>query len=177
MFASFEVKSLPGGFRKFDAESRVADGHYFRSPFTPANAVLRNEGRDMILKAKKQLDQKSSSGHSKNVFLIAHSFDYLTMEFQEPLIGHLLEPLDDIIEGVDSVWILWAPLGHFVVWSVEDRQWTNVLVGCIDPGDVPPDFDEELDVFQQIDLEFLKQTNSPNSSPYGFGLTVADEDN
>lgn len=181
-FADFEVKSLPGEFREFDAEidraveaGQEPDGRGFKVTVTSANAVLRNEGRDMILKAKRQLDEKSQPGHSKNIFLVAHFFDYPTVEFIGPVMAHLLEPLTDV-EGIDSVWVLWAPT-HLVVWSVENQQWTDVLFGGANSGDVAPDHDERFDLFQQIELEFLRQTNNPKGSPYVFGLTAGQDGN
>jgi hypothetical protein len=87
-FADFEVKSLPGKFREFDATidrfleaGGTPDGRKFEVPVTSANTVLRNEGRDMIRKAKEQLDKKTRPGNSKSVFLVAHLFDYMTVEF------------------------------------------------------------------------------------------------
>lgn len=178
-FADFEVKSLPGKFREFDAAldrfleaGGTPDGKEFRVLVTSANTVLRNEERDMIRKAKRQLDKKSRPGHSKNVFLVGHLFDCMTVEFFEApvVMAHLLEPLSDI-EGIDSVWVLWG-FGHLVVWSAEDQQWVNVIFGG-SSDDAAPNHDA---LFQQFEAEFLKQTNNPKGSPYLFDMTTLDED-
>jgi hypothetical protein len=65
------------------------------------------------------------------------------------------------VEDIDSVWILWSPT-HLVVWSTEHQEWTNLMFGG-NPNDVAPSHDELL---QQIELEFLEQTNNPKGSPY-----------
>lgn len=68
--------------------------------------------------------------------------------------AHLLEPLGDI-EGVDSVWVLWAPT-HLVAWSTKHQEWTNLKSVGVTRDDVGPSHDEDLDLLQQIELEFLK---------------------
>ena len=137
---------------------------------TSVNAVLR-EARPTLLKAKRQLDTKERSEHSKNIFLIAHFFDHLTVEcYENKLIAHLLEPLRDL-DGIDSVWFLWAPT-HLVVWSSEHREWTNLIFDAIDPSDATPSHEESIELLQHVELEFLKQTNYPKQSPYVFSLTA-----
>jgi hypothetical protein len=176
-FADFEVKSLPGGFREYDAAidraqkaGKSADGRAFKATVTSVNAVLR-EARPTLLKAKRQLDTKERSEHSKNIFLIAHFFDHLTVEcYENKLIAHLLEPLRDL-DGIDSVWFLWAPT-HLVVWSSEHREWTNLIFDAIDPSDATPSHEESIELLQHVELEFLKQTNYPKQSPYVFSLTA-----
>jgi hypothetical protein len=178
-YADFEVKSLPGGWRKHAAaiDSALAAGSapdqtVFTTVAKSANEVLRNEGRAMIAKAKAQLDKKSHDGHSKHVFLIAHLLDHLIVEaFDGPVIAHTLEPLEDD-SGIDSVWILWAP-SHLVVWSAAERTWTNLIFNGGDLQDV--DFDDEsgLDFLQQIEQHFLEQTSQTGGSPYVFGLVAA----
>jgi hypothetical protein len=174
-FADFEVKSLPGGFREHEAaiDRALKDGrvpHLFEARFTSANIVLRNEGRTMIQEAEEQLAKKSHLGHSRNIFLIAHPFDYPIVEmYDAPCMAHLLEPLSGI-NGIQSIWVLGAPT-HLVVWSTEHHAWTNLISGGTTPGDIAPDHDQDLDLLQQIELEFLEQTNSAKGSPYVFGLS------
>ncbi len=107
-FADFEIKSLPGRFREFDAAIDRAqeagtkpDGRVFKAVVTSVNTVLR-EARHTIL--------------------------------------------------------------------------TNLVFGGTDPNDVAPSYDESLALLQQIEREFLEQTNNPEGSPYLFGLTAADKD-
>lgn len=180
-FADFEIKSLPGRFREHDAAINRAqeagdepDGSVFIATVTSVNTVLRG-ARDTILRARRQLDKKAKPGHSKNIFLVAHFFEHFTVEcYESQFIAHLLEPLGDVV-GIDSVWVLWAPT-HLVVWSSEHQAWTNLWFENTDPNDVAPSHDESLELLQQIELEFLKQTNSPKGSPYVFSLTAADKD-
>jgi hypothetical protein len=183
-FADFEVKSLPGVFREYDAAieraqkaGKGADERPFKTPVTSANTVL-HQAPPTILKAKNQLDKKGKPGHSKNIFLIAHPFDYHIIELYEnesPLIAHLLEPLGDL-DGIDSVWVLWAPT-HLAVWSSEHKAWTNLIFEAVDPSDAtPPSRDESIALLQQVEEEFLKQTGYPRRSPYVFVLTYAGDE-
>jgi hypothetical protein len=181
--ASFEVKSLPGGFRKFDADidkardsgSERSEGQ-FLAEITSINDALRDYGRLMIERAKGQLDTKAQPGHSKHVFLVAHFFDYPAIEClgESPLIAHLLEPLSDV-QGVDSVWVLWAP-SHLVVWSTEHQEWINLMFGVADDMQEPFGRDDDVEVLQSIESLFLEEIGSTKGSPYLFGLTVGDDD-
>jgi len=180
-FADFEVKSLPGEFRKYDAlidqalkTGMSADQTPFKATVTSINAVLR-EARPTVLRAKRQLDMKKRPEHSRNIFLIVHFFDYPTVEcYKSQLIAHLLDPIDDL-GGIDSMWVLWAPT-HLVVWSSEHRQWTNLIFSAIDPSSTIPDRDESIELLQQVELEFLKKTNYSGQSPYVFSLTAAGDE-
>ncbi|MGH3626519.1 MAG: hypothetical protein ACRDRL_03615 [Sciscionella sp.] len=180
-FADFEVKSLPGGFREYDAAidraqkaGKRPEGRVFKTIVTSVNAVLR-EARPTLLRAKRQLDTKETPEHSKNIFLIAHFFDHFTVEcYENKLIAHLLEPLADL-DGIDSVWVLWAPT-HLVVWSSEHQEWTNLIFDAIDPSDAIPSRNESIELLQQVELEFLTHTNCPKQSPYVFDLTAAGDE-
>jgi hypothetical protein len=69
------------------------DGRVFQATATLVNTALR-EARHTILKAKRQLDKKAKPGHSKNIFLIVHFLDHLTVECYENLmIAHFLRSL------------------------------------------------------------------------------------
>jgi hypothetical protein len=58
------------------------------------------------------------------------------------------------------------------VWSSEHQEWTNLIFDAIDPNDNTPSRDESIELLQQVELEFLKQTNYPKQSPYVFILTA-----
>lgn len=124
----------------------------------------------MIRRAKEQLDRKSKPGRSKNVFLIANAVDQPIIEFQSPILAYLLDPLDDI-NGIDSVWVLWAP-GHLVVWTAGSQTWTDLVYTADDPQDPSVDYDEDLDFLQQVEQRFLDETGYTGGSPYLFRLTA-----
>src|SRR5689334_13618891 len=78
-FADFEMKSLPGRYREFDAaidrdleRGNDPKSKTFKAVVRPARDVLAREGRTMIDEALSQLNQKSGADHSKNIFLIVH---------------------------------------------------------------------------------------------------------
>lgn len=175
--ADFEIKSLPGGWRKYGAlidkalaAGAPTDDLQHVATFRRANDVIREEGRSMIRRAKEQLDRKSKPGRSKNVFLIANLVDQPIVEFQSPIIAYTLDPLDDL-DGIDSVWVLWAP-GHLAVWSASSQTWTDLLYTADDPHHPSVDYDENLDFLQQVEQNFLDQTGYRGESPYLFRLTA-----
>lgn len=174
-FADFEVKSLPGKFREYNSALDRAleagiepDEPKYVVKVVSANSVVI-ASKDMISKAWGQLQKKSSSDRSRNIFLIAHFFDYPVVEIaQAPLMAHNLDE-PDLPKGVDSLWILFAP-HSLVAWSASCRRWMNLIFG---PGDVAGD--ENLDALQHVEMEFLAQIGGP-MSPYVFGLTADDVD-
>lgn len=178
-----EVKSLPGSFRKFDADIDRALRHG-ADPTTVTHTavvssieeILSGPGRAMINAAKAQLAKKSPASCSRNVFLIAHLLDYPYVEMVGPplLAGHL-NPLNDLAD-IDSVWLLMAPMSC-AVWSRHHTRWTNVVLGAYKAGEEPNgDPDEDLGVLQQIEMEYLTLIGDPTGSPYTFGLTAGGDD-
>jgi len=182
-FADFELKSLPGqGYRAFDAaidrdldRGTEPESKTFTVVVRSANDVLATEGRVAIDAAVNQLKRKSEAGPSKNVFLIAHLFDYWIAEIaDEPLLAHHLDPLVDVV-GADTVWVLWAPY-CLTMWSARDARWVNLLFTAVNPDeDYHADMDG-LDVLQRAEAEFLHQAGSDANSPYIFRLNPAADD-
>lgn len=181
-FADFEVKSLPGPFRAFNAalDRATAEGTEpqqtsFVAAFTAANDVLSGDGARMIEQAYRQLERKSGPDRSRNVFLIAHFFDHPVIEVTDaPLLAHHLAPLA-LPQDIDSVWVLFAP-HSLVAWSGVLGRWTNLIYSAVDPGEEPLDGEERLDLLQLIELDFLEQTGTPMNSPYVFELRARTSD-
>lgn len=178
-----EVKSLQGSFREFHAATNRARRHgadptalTHTAVVRSIDEIIRGPGQEKINEAKAQLAKKSPAGCSRNVFLIAHLFEYPYVEMLGPplLAGHL-DPLNDLAD-VDSVWLLMAPMSC-AVWSRHHARWTNVVPGAY-AADQEPDSDphEDLDVLQQIEMKYLTLIGAPKDSPYTFGLTAAGDD-
>jgi hypothetical protein len=99
--AAFEVKSLPGHYREFDAsierdKARGVDtiGRSMEGRFQAAKDVVLDARRSLD-KARGQLRRKPrDAGTSMNVFLIVHPLDHLTAEC-----------LSDYVIG--PTWIRW----------------------------------------------------------------------
>lgn len=129
----------------------------------------------MINRARTQLAKKSPADCSRNVFLIAHLLDYPYVEMLGPplLAGHL-GSLSDLVD-VDSVWLLMAPMSC-AVWSRHHARWTNVVLDAYAAGEERDDDDGDLEVLQQIEMEYLTLLGAPGGSPYTFGLTAAGVD-
>ena len=180
-FADFEVKSLPGRFRQFDAEISKAtvDGRSpkqltFQGTFRSANEVLHGAAWDQIEEARRKLLRKSVPGHSRNIFLVVHPLEFPVVELYDqdyPLLAHRLDPLTGL-SGIDSVWILWSVDPVLVVWSAQDRRRVNVCFGSLSSDDVEPYHHGELALLQQIEAEFLEQSGV-SGSPFFFGFSAS----
>ncbi len=172
---AFEIKSMPGPFRKYDGDidrdrARGIDtiGRSLTAPVQAANDVLRETG-PVLREARDQLHRKTNAETSRNIFLVIHLFDYFVAECMQPsILGPLLDPLPDI-EGVDTVWVLW-PLEHLTVWSNEQRAWTDLLFNAGDPeAETAPD---EMDALQDAEDYFLARVGHTGGSPYLFRLSA-----
>jgi hypothetical protein len=173
--AAFEVKSLPGEYRKFDAgidrdRARGVDttGRGFDQTVCAANDVL-HEAVPWVRRASEQLHRKASPGTSLNVFLVIHPFDYLTKEtLTEPVIGMYLDPLEDV-GGLDTVWVLWAP-HHLTVWSYARHEWINLIFDTMNPGETDEWMRRPIRIasLQEAEQYFLTRTGYTGGSPYLF---------
>lgn len=177
-FADIEVKSLRGPVRAFDAaiDEDLARGQAPRertmvTRIVSANAIVAGPGRDMLSAAAEQLHRKSSPDRARIVMLIAHQLDHLHAEVLDVFVAHHLEPLTDLPDSVDAVWMLFAPT-HLVAWSVVENRWTNLLFNAADtPGQAPPPGAEEgLEFLVAVDEEFRRLTGDDSPSPYAFRL-------
>jgi hypothetical protein len=127
--AAFEIKSMPGPFRKWDsginrdkARGIDAKGRSLETPVQAANDVLREAG-PVLRRARDPLQGKTDVETSRNIFLVIHLFDYFVAESMRPVLGPLLDPLPDI-EGIDTVWVLW-PLEHLTLTFHGGMAWVR----------------------------------------------------
>ena len=181
-FVDFEVKSLPGKYQQFKAEidKAIAAGVSPKQTsmdvtIRSANDVLREPGLTMIEKARQQLARKSAPDRARNVFLVAHLFNHPIVEMTDgPILAHHLDDLA-LPDGVDSVWVFFAP-HSLAVWSGAHRRWTNLIFDAINPDEDLSDTDDDLDLLQQIEVEFLRQTGTALMSPNAIRLTWQEDD-
>jgi hypothetical protein len=182
--AAFEVKSLPGGYREFDAASdrdaaRGVDpiGRSIDGMMRAAKDVLR-EAHPSLEDARNQLLSKpQGEGASMNVFLVVHLLDYLTAEcFKDLVIGPYLDPLEDI-DDIDTVWVLWPP-HHLTMWSRERREWMNLMFDAMNPDEVSARQQRQIAIPVLLEAEqyFLTRTGRTDRSPYFFEVTFGDGD-
>ena len=170
--AAFEIKSMPGPYRKYDSgidrdRARGIDtlGRELKTRVRSANDVLR-EAAPVLRSARDQLHLKAGAGTSRNIFLVMHLFDHFPAECMRPVLGPLLDPLPDL-EGIDTVWVLW-PIEHLTVWSSEQRTWTDLLFNVGDPEAArAPD---EMDALQAAEDYFLAHIGHTGGSPYLFRI-------
>jgi hypothetical protein len=183
--AAFEVKSLPGGYREFDAASdRDAArgvnpiGRSMEGMMRAAKDVLR-EARPSLEDARNQLLSKPrGEGTSLNVFLVVHLLDYLTAECfkKDVVIGPYLDPLEDV-EDIDTVWVLWPP-HHLVMWSSERHEWMNLMFDALNQDEVSARQQRPiaLPVLLEAEQDFLTRTGRTDRSPYFFEVTFGEGD-
>lgn len=110
---AFEVKSIPGPFRKYDdvidrIDRRGGD------PYGKGVTVRIQSAQDflvemqpLLLRAAKQLDREVGPDYSRHAFIVVHPFDKMIPEFMEVLLGPHLPLLKDS-GGLASVWLLWV---------------------------------------------------------------------
>lgn len=182
--AAFEVKSLPGGFREFDAgidrdKARGIDpiGRSIEGMVRPAKDVLHG-ARPSLDAARNQLLRKPrGEGTSMNIFLIVHPLDYLTAEcLRDVVIGPYLDPLEDI-GNIDTVWVLWPP-HHLTMWSRERHEWINLMFDGMNRDEVVARQQQPvaLPVLQEAEQYFLSRTGHTDPSPYFFAATYGEAD-
>jgi hypothetical protein len=174
--AAFEIKSLAGDFRRWQAginrdqrSGAEVIGRVHTATWRGANDVLRTAGAEQLRKACGQLGRKVGPDVSANAFLIAHMLDYPVVECVYPVIGRLLDPPPDC-GSLATVWMLWVP-GHLTIWSAARHEWIDVIV-CRSPDDgCRPD---ALTVLQDVEGYFLSKIGHQGVSPFMFGLSVGD---
>jgi len=182
--AAFEVKSLPGAFREFDAgidrdAARGVDpiGRSMEGRVRAAKDVLR-DARQSLDDARNQLLRKPrGEGTSMNVFLVVHPLDYLTAEcLSDFVIGPHLDPLEDVGD-IDTVWVLWPP-HHLTMWSRERHEWINLMFDAMNPDEVAARKQQPvaLPVLQEAEQYFFTRTGRTDPSPYFFAATYWEAD-
>lgn len=172
-FADFEVKSLPGNFREHDAVMTRAvekgeDPPPHVSTWVSANDVVE-AASGMIAKAARQLKKKSSADRATVVFVVSHFLDRPYVECLLPMIGPALAPLT-APDGIDSVWMFFAP-AHLVVWSAVEQRWTQLLVGSFKEHGNAPEYDFGMALLQHYEGLFLERAGIDGPSPFYYGIS------
>ncbi|MFD6126555.1 hypothetical protein, partial [Streptomyces hydrogenans] len=145
---AIEIKSLPGPFRQYAAESERHPDALLQIRVTAINDVMREHGLPKILQAAKQLEAKVPATldfHvSKQVFLVSHPLDHVTMEaLDNPYtIANVLDPLPELGD-IEAVWLYLAP-DHLVRWRPAEQEWMGAFCGT-QPADDPKHVYELID--------------------------------
>jgi hypothetical protein len=177
--AAFEIKSMPGPFRKFDNAIDMTDpaqrdtrGLTLDVKVETANDILAS-AQPLLGRAQESLSRKAGPNESQNVFLVIHPFDRFAIEtYQSPVIAAALAPLN---VAVDTVWVLWVP-DHLTVWSTKSNRWTDLMFTAIRPDESAKRGPSSLSVLQDAESEFLTGVGHDAASPYLFGLSGSDSD-
>jgi hypothetical protein len=172
--AFFEVKSLPGAYRRtlstLARKERVEQqaGTPFSLRLWTAAEVM-TDARPTILRAERSLVDKTPPRCSRNVFLITHPFDHFALDVaQAPTVSHLM-PSELSYDALDTVWVFWPP-GKLVMWSSATRIWTDILFAT-HGGEIPYP-DDTLSFIQNIELTYMA-TAGIEASPYVFNLGIS----
>jgi hypothetical protein len=167
---AFEVKSLPGDFR------RSLNVMIRKTPPGTESAVpvrvrlwtvdeVMGDAQPVISKAEQSLIRKTPPEYSRNVFLITHPFDRFVPEVVVPRAVSSLMPKKVNSGTLDSIWVYWPP-DNLVMWSREIQTWTDILF-VTDDSELPND---TLSFIQNAELTYLA-TAGLTESPYIFKIT------
>jgi hypothetical protein len=166
-WAAFEVKSLPGPFRKVDRHLEV--GEAFTVVVRSAADILQ-DATEKVVDAIKQLTRKVGADATccKCVFLLIHPFDGLAAEAfsSDGVIGHRLPAPSNSVD-LDMLWVFWHS-DLVAWWSREDQCWTD-LIFAIDPDN---QFDGDDDPVFRAEERFLANAGYTGSSPWLFRLSA-----
>jgi hypothetical protein len=167
--AAFEIKSLPGAWRKeMNLMMRnVGPGQSSEIPYSlrvwSAEAVMR-DAHITLKKAEQSLAGKTAPHFSRNVFLITHPWDHFALDVaQSQIVGHLM-PKGGGYGALDSVWVFWPP-DKLVMWSRATQVWTDILF--VTDGEEIPDPDDTLSFIQNVELRYMFAAGI-TASPYVF---------
>jgi hypothetical protein len=169
--AVFEVKSLPGAYRRKlslllrNASSDRADRIPFQLRVWTAAEVM-HDAHPTLLKAERSLVEKTSTQCSRNVFLITHPYDHFALDVaQSQTASHLL-PREVSYSALDSVWVFWPP-DKLVMWSRATRTWTDILF--VTNGTEVSNPDDTLSFIQNVELTYMTVAGI-TASPYVFKI-------
>jgi hypothetical protein len=170
---AFEVKSLPGEYRKVmsrlleASEHEQAAGVRFDLRLWTAEAVMA-DACSTIMKAQQSLLRKTPDEYSRNVFLITHPYDHFVPEMLASSSGGSLMPVPADCENLDTLWVYWPP-SKLVMWSKLTEVWTDVIfVG--DAGTISSD--ETLTLIQSVELAYIGEAGL-EASPYVFNINAS----
>lgn len=167
--AAFEMKSLPGDFRR-SLNIMMRNGPPYSESAVPFRLRLwtvdevMGEAQPIIAKAEQSLIRKTPPDYSRNVFIITHPFDHFVPEMVAPRAVSSLMPENVNSGTLDSIWVYWPP-DKLVMWSRETQTWTDILF--VTDSELP---DDELSFIQNVELTYIAAADL-TESPYIFRIT------
>lgn len=178
-YSAFEVKSMSGEYRRFEAQlTRAID----RGEEPTVDMTLTIEDAKTVLSraqtlldaATEQLIRKTASNATRNIFLIVNPLDALAVEATEdPPIARLLPPLQVHAE-IDSVWVLWVP-DHLTVFLPKRNEWIDLIFSAMNENEQQLNRGL-LSLLQEAEMEYLATTDQRISSPFVFSMTMEDDE-
>ncbi|WP_435610942.1 hypothetical protein [Streptomyces sp. C10-9-1] len=175
-FADFEVKSIPGDFRKHDAAVSRALNRGEKPGTHGATVVSANDvveaAQSMIAEAAKQLRDKSSPDRARVVFIVSHFLERPYVECLDPVIAHTLTA-PTLPDEIDAMWVFFAP-SHLVVWSVVEQRWKELLLGSFKKDGTAPEVDFGMESLQHYEGLFLERAGIDKPSPFYYGLVAGE---
>lgn len=172
--ACFEVKSMPGGFRRFfnQRSTQIGDSH---STTVKSLEDLVASAQREIQRAADSLSSKTTATQSRNIVILAHSFEHLAVEAIERhfLSPYLSEPSADLAD-IASIWLLVYP-SHAVRWERSRRRWVNLGSGGSMRGK-PDEVDSLADVLIACERQFCDLYCDGRQSPWSVFDDIAPAD-
>jgi hypothetical protein len=167
---AFEIKSLPGSFRK-QLDLLLRSEVYGREGAIPfplriwTAAEVMQDAHSTLAKAELSLIKKTPPEYSRNVFLVTHPADHLAVDVMQSLVASHLMPSKVSYESLDSVWVYWPP-DKLVMWSKATQTWIDIIF-AVDPE--APFADDKLSFIQNIELTYITAAGI-NASPYVYNI-------
>ena len=173
--AAFEIKSLPGDYRRHDAQETdpsSAVPHY--TVVRTAEEIMR-DAIPSLRSAAEALARKCPPSWSRNVFLVTHPFDHFAVEtVTDDMVAPGLKPLSEAADmDLHTVWVLWVP-DHLTMWSVAEQRWTEMFFRAINPDEDVASRPDGLAMLQAAEATYLRRVGAKGGSPYLFRLTTSD---
>ncbi len=172
---AYEVKSIVGDFRKFDA--RLGDPGAPQEFSTVIRTIddIVGQAAHVVRSADQNLAAKVSNDVSRNVILVLHPFDRFPIEItdmvSEQLVGAGLSTRF-FDTGLETVTLIVLPPGSIAQWTRKLNGWQSITF-VSDPDD--PAEDDEPPIMT-AESEFLVRLRPGVDSPYNVQFTVSTDD-
>lgn len=172
---AYEIKSVAGDFREFDARSGDQGApQKFSATFRTIGDIVGQQF-DVVRAADERLAGKVSADSSRNVILVLHPFDGFPIEIADTLSGLLIGAgmsTSFAETGLDTVTLVVLPPGSIARWPRTLDRWESIVFAS-DPDN--PEEDDESAIMS-AETEFMARFRPGVESPYNVWITSSKGD-
>ena len=173
---AFEVKSLAGNFRKWDAEldRAIAAGREPRQ----ASASQAVESMELVLPTCEEMAERAArqfggpeADSAQQAFIVVHPFERLTVEAvaEFPMLAPAMRSFK-LPDDVSAVWLYWWPQ-LVTVWSRSLGAWARQFSATADEHfiDRSSELYDAQELIQRAEQHMFALLDDPPASPFHFG--------